>query len=115
MGGYKFLIAVFSAWLLLGLPSFVSAEEMLAAEVSQLASGRIVWMDTLRGRLDLKEGLSRQFGEYIIDKNDTRVTNLPDKKALSLVNLRSGQSVTVRFIKNEGENIADLITIEQKQ
>ena len=126
------LIGVLSVWLLSGLAQAFAAEYregtiQLASLVSEPVpvihhtSGEITWVDAKLGKLQMREGTSREtrdsaghYRDYRMNQQATNVTDPSDKKFLTVQDLRPGQRVAIEFepVGSEGEQIARKITVE---
>ncbi len=78
-------------------------------------SGRIESVDIKNGTLSLSDEKpdweAKKGTGFIINENDTTVTDYRDKKFLKLEDLRVGQGVSVEFARVNGRPIARLITV----
>lgn len=75
------------------------------------AEGEIAAVDLPNGRLMLREG-GRHPAEYVIHRQETRVSDVRDRQFLVVEDLEAGQRVRVDFVEVKGRRFAQAILVE---
>lgn len=106
---FKVMVAVTAAVLFTGV-------SVCATETTDVrsVSGEIGWVDVQMGRLDLNKETPKgtKTTTYMINENETRVTDPKDQQFLNVSDLRAGQNVTIEMADGQKDKPISKIIVQ---